>query len=84
MCPASNFRLALTIPGQRMGETDIAFRKLLRELPAPILKVAFPHRSFEVVGPLDASTDRPRQLTTDNLFRVRESGRKAILHVEIE
>jgi len=67
-----------------MGETDIAFRHLLRELPDPLLQLAFPRRRLRFLGPLDASTDRPRQLTTDTLFRVREGREECIVHVEVE
>ncbi len=67
-----------------MGETDIAFRHLLRGLPGPILKLAFPGKQLEPLEPLDPSVDRPRQRTTDNLFRVRDGRREAAVHVEIE
>ena len=33
-----------------MGEIDIAFRRLLRGLPWPILRLAFPRRRLEPVG----------------------------------
>jgi hypothetical protein len=68
-----------------MGETDISFRHLLRGLPQPILRLAFPRRRLEPVGPpLDPSVDRPRQRTTDSLFRVRDGTTDAAVHVEIE
>ena len=67
-----------------MGEHDIAFRHLLRELPDPLLQLAFPHKRLKVLGPIDASADRPRQLTTDALIRVREGRHEAIVHVEVE
>lgn len=67
-----------------MGEADIAFRHLLRELPDPLMQLAFPRRHLEVLGPIDASADRPRQLTTDTLFRVREGRQECIVHVEVE
>jgi hypothetical protein len=67
-----------------MGETDIAFRHLLRELPDPLLQLAFPRRRLRFLGPLDASADRPRQLTTDTLFRVRDGREECIVHVEVE
>ena len=67
-----------------MGETDVTFRYLLRGLPQPILRLAFPRRRLEPLGPLDPSVDRPRQLTSDNLFRVRDRSTEAAVHVEIE
>jgi hypothetical protein len=67
-----------------MGETDITFRHLLRGLPRPILRLAFPRRKLEPLGPLDPSVDRPRQRTADSLFRVRDGNAKAAVHVEIE
>ncbi len=67
-----------------MGEHDIAFRHLLRELPDPLLRLAFPRKRLKVLGPIDASADRPRQLTTDALIRVREGRHEAIVHVEVE
>src|SRR5215510_6174105 len=67
-----------------MGETDVTFRHLLRGLPRPILRLAFPRRALEPAGPLDPSVDRPRQRTTDNLFRVRDGNAEAAVHVEIE
>ncbi len=70
--------------GSAMGETDVTFRHLLRGLPRPILRLAFPHRALEPAGPLDPSVDRPRQRTTDNLFRVLDGGAEAAVHVEIE
>jgi hypothetical protein len=67
-----------------MGEKDVTFRHLLRSLPRPILRLAFPRHRLEPIGPLDASVDRTRQLTTDNLFRVRDGIIEAAVHVEIE
>jgi hypothetical protein len=67
-----------------MGETDVTFRHLLRGLPRPILRLAFPRRRLEPLGPLDPSVDRPRQRTADSLFRVRDSTGQAAVHVEIE
>jgi hypothetical protein len=67
-----------------MGETDVTFRHLLRGLPRPILRLAFPRRKLEPLGPLDPSVDRTRQLTTDSLFRVRNGNTEAGVHVEIE
>jgi hypothetical protein len=67
-----------------MGETDVTFRHLLRGLPRPILRLAFPRRRVEPLGPLDPSVDRPRQRTADSLFRVRDGGGQAAVHVEIE
>lgn len=67
-----------------MGETDIAFRRLLRALPRPILQPAFLGHQIESLGPLDPSVDRSRQLTTDNLFRVRDHTVEAVVHVEVE
>jgi hypothetical protein len=57
---------------------------LLRALPRPILQLAFPGRQIEPLGPLDPSVDRSRQLTTDNLFRVRDHTVEAAVHVEVE
>jgi hypothetical protein len=67
-----------------MGETDVTFRHLLRGLPRPILRLAFPRRRLEPLGPLDPSADRPRQRTSDSLFRVRDGAGEAAVHVEIE
>jgi hypothetical protein len=67
-----------------MGETDVTFRHLLRGLPRPILRLAFPRRRLEPLGPLDPSVDRPRQRTADSLFRVRDGSGEAAVHVEIE
>jgi hypothetical protein len=67
-----------------MGETDITFRRLLRALPRPILQLAFPRRGLEPLGPLDPIVDRSRQLTADNLFRVRDRTTEAAVHVEVE
>lgn len=67
-----------------MGETDITFRHLLRSLPRPILRLAFPDHHLEPLGSLDASVDRTRQLTTDHLFRIRHGETEAAVHVEIE
>lgn len=67
-----------------MGETDVTFRHLLRGLPRPILRLAFPRRRLEPLGPVDPSVDRPRQRTADNLFRVRDGSGEAAVHVEIE
>lgn len=67
-----------------MGETDVTFRHLLRGLPRPILRLAFPRRRLEPLGPFDSSVDRPRQRTTDNLFRVRDHTGEVAVHVEIE
>jgi hypothetical protein len=67
-----------------MGETDITFRRLLRALPRPILQLAFPGRRIEPLGPIDPSVDRSRQLTADNLFRVRDHTIEAAVHVEVE
>jgi hypothetical protein len=67
-----------------MGEVDISFRHLLRKLPRPLLRLAFPHQALEPLGPVDASVDRSRQLTTDNLFRVRADSGEVYVHVELE
>lgn len=67
-----------------MGETDVTFRHLLRGLPRPILRLAFPRRKLEPLGALDPSVDRPRQRTADSLFRVRDGATEAAVHVEIE
>ena len=67
-----------------MAETDVSFRYLLRSLPRPILDLAFPDYRIEPVGPFDSSVDRPRQRTSDNLFRVRDPIGEAGVHVEIE
>ena len=68
-----------------MGETDVTFRRLLRESPRPFLQLAFPHRRVEPHGPpLDASVDRWRQRTVDNLFRIRDGDAEAAVHVELE
>jgi hypothetical protein len=67
-----------------MGETDVTFRHLLRGLPRPILRLAFPRRRLEPLGPLDPSVDRPRQRTADSLFRVCDGDGEAAVHVEIE
>jgi len=68
-----------------MGESDISWRRLLREVPDAVLRIAFPGRRIRVLGPAsDASLDRARQLTADNLFRVRDGRRTRLLHVEVE
>jgi hypothetical protein len=68
-----------------VGEVDITWRRLLGEVPDSVLRLAFPRRRFQVVGPAaDASVDRSRQLTTDKLFRIREGRRELVLHVEVE
>jgi hypothetical protein len=67
-----------------MGEIDVTFRRLLRVLPRPILRLAFPGRKIRPLGPLDPSVDRARQRTVDNLFRVRDGDTQAAVHVEIE
>lgn len=67
-----------------MGETDVTFRHLLRGLPQPILRLAFPRRHLEPLGAIDPSVDRPRQRTADSLFRVRDGDSEAVVHVEIE
>jgi predicted transposase YdaD len=70
--------------GSEMGETDVTFRHLLRGTPRPILRLAFPRCALEPAGLLDPSVDRPRQRTTDNLFRVRDGNAEAAVHLEIE
>jgi hypothetical protein len=67
-----------------MGETDVTFRHLLRGLPRPILRLAFPGRSLDPLGPLDPSVDRPRQRTADSLFRASDGKVEVGVHVEIE
>jgi hypothetical protein len=68
-----------------VGEIDIAWRRLLREVPHSVLRLAFPRRRFRVVGSAtDASVDRSRQLTTDKLFMIRDGRRELVLHVEVE
>lgn len=67
-----------------MGETDVTFRHLLRDLPQPILRLAFPRNRLVPLGPLDPSVDKPRQRTSDNLFRVRHGAQEAAVHVEVE
>jgi hypothetical protein len=67
-----------------MGEMDVTFRHLLRNLPQPILRLAFPRHQLEPLGPFDASVDRARQLTTDSLFRIRHGDADAAMHIEIE
>jgi len=67
-----------------MGELDVSLRRLVRGSPQPLLQLAFPGRALESLGPFDASVDRPRQRTSDNLFRVRDGALEAAVHVEIE
>jgi hypothetical protein len=69
-----------------MGELDITFRRLLRGIPRPILRLAFPRRRRlePIVPPVDPSLDRSKPRTGDNLFRVRNGDSKAAVHVEIE
>jgi hypothetical protein len=67
-----------------MGETDVTFRHLLRDLPQPILRLAFPRHRLVPLGPLDPSVDKPRTRTSDNLFRVRHGAQEAAVHVEVE
>lgn len=46
-----------------MGETDVTFRHLLRGLPRPILRLAFPRRRIEPLGLLDPSgSDTARRI----------------------
>jgi hypothetical protein len=68
-----------------VGETDIHWRRLLREAPEAFVRIAFPHRPMRVLGPAnDASVDRVRRLTADNLIRVRDGNRTRLLHIEVE
>lgn len=67
-----------------MGEVDVTFRSLVRELPQPLLHLAFPGHRMEAIGTFDSSVDRPRQRTSDGLFRVRDRTGEAAVHVEIE
>jgi hypothetical protein len=67
-----------------MGELDVSLRRLVRGSPQPLLQLAFPGHVLEALGPFDASVDRPRQRTSDNLFRVRDDWSEAAVHVEIE
>ena len=67
-----------------MGETDINFRRAIRNVPRPILRLVFPGRDLEPLGPLDPSLDRSRERTGDNLFRVRNGGQETVIHLEIE
>jgi hypothetical protein len=67
-----------------MGDTDVAFRRLVRWSPQPLLQLVFSGHALEPLGSVDASVDRSRRLTTDNLFRVRDGDRIAAIHVEIE
>ena len=67
-----------------MAEMDVSLRRLVRRLPRPLLQLAFPDRGLEPLGPFDASVDRPRQRTSDNLFRVRDGEAEVAVHVEIE
>lgn len=52
--------------GSAMGKTDVTTRHLLRGLPRPILRRAFPRRALELAGPLDPSLERPRQRAMAN------------------
>jgi hypothetical protein len=74
----------LRYPWTAMAELDITFRRLLRDLPQPMLHLAFPHRSLEPLGPLDPSVDRTRQLTTDNMLRAIAGSTEVVVHVEVE
>ena len=65
-----------------MAELDITFRRLLRDLPQPMMHLAFPHRSLEPLGPVDPSVDRTRQLTTDNMLRAIAGATEVIVHIE--
>jgi hypothetical protein len=68
-----------------MGETDVTFRRLLRGVPQPLLRLAFPGRRLKPVGPpLDPSLDRARPRTGDNFFRVRDGRKEVAVHVEVE
>ena len=87
MCTNQRVTLVTTSEERRsvaMGETDVTFRHLLRDLPQPILRLAFPRNRLVPLGPLDPSVDKPRQRTSDNLFRVRHGAREAAVHVEVE
>jgi hypothetical protein len=68
-----------------MADLDLTFRRLVRRLPRPLLRLAFPRLRIEPVGPPgDPSLDRARPRTGDNLFRVRTGGSKVAVHVELE
>ena len=59
----------MDVDSWRPGFGHGAFRRLLRDLPQPMMHLAFTHRSLEHLGPMDPSVDRTRQLTTDNMLR---------------
>jgi hypothetical protein len=67
-----------------MAELDVTFRRLLRDLPQPMMHLAFPHHSLEPLGPVDPSVDRTRQLTTDNMLRASAGATEVIVHIEVE
>jgi hypothetical protein len=67
-----------------MGETDVTLRRLLRGLPRPILRLAFPRRRLGPLGPLAPSVHRPRQRTADGCSGSATEPSKAAVHVEIE
>jgi hypothetical protein len=67
-----------------MGELDVTFRKVLRDLPQSVLRLTFPCHPIEPAGTFDSSVDRARQRTSDGLFRVRDLEGEAAVHVEIE
>lgn len=62
----------------------MTFRHLMRGLPRPLLRLMFPRRRIEPLGPLDPSLDRTRPRTGDFLLRVHDGAADSALHVEIE
>jgi hypothetical protein len=67
-----------------MGDLDMAFRRLVRELPQPFLSLAFPEHHLEPGGPIDPSLDRDTQRTADNMFFARDAQGDVVVHVEFE
>jgi hypothetical protein len=67
-----------------MADLDVAFRRLLRELPQPLMHLAFPDRTLEPLGPVDPSVDRTRKLTTDNMLRAIAGSTEVVVHIEVE
>jgi hypothetical protein len=76
--------MSLRYPWIAMAELDVTFRRLLRDLPQPLLNLAFPARALAPLGPVDPSVDRTRQLTTDNLLRAIEGSTEIVVHIEVE
>jgi len=65
-------------PVQRGGQLG---RQQAAQLPLGMRGV---REAREVVGPFDASADRPRLRLSDSMLRLREAGTEIVVHVEVE